>query len=133
MPSFRPEPNILLGFGAMPEPLSFAPETADGFAQQVIFAICSASVSSTVGRRVYERCLRALSFGATARVALRHPGKAEAIDLIWQERERLYQDYLACSDKLAFLANLPWIGPVTKHTLARRLGLPEESGRRAVA
>jgi hypothetical protein len=110
-----------------------APETADEFAQHVIDTICHASVTPSVGRRTFERCMRALDFGSTARVGFRHPAKAEAIDMIWRERERLFDEYKASQDKLRFLATLPWIGPVTKHSLARRLGLFTEHGQRAVA
>jgi hypothetical protein len=107
------------------------PETADEFAQQVIDAICHASVTPSVGRRTFERCMRALDFGSTARVGFRHPGKAAAIDLIWREREPLFSEYVASADKLKFLATLPWVGPVTKHSLARRLGLFAERQSRA--
>lgn len=110
-----------------------APATADEFARQVIGTICHASVTPTIGRRTYERCLRALEFGATARIAFRHPGKADAIDLIWREREALWHAYRASNDRLAWIATLPWIGPVTKHSLARRLGLFAEPRHRAVA
>ena len=108
------------------------PETAEEFAQHVIGTICHASVTPAIGRRAYEHCMRALQLGSTARMGFRHPGKADAIDLIWRERARLFRQYDSCSDKLAFLATLPWIGPVTKHSLARRLGLFAEQ-HRAVA
>ncbi|AWM88230.1 hypothetical protein [Microvirga sp. 17 mud 1-3] len=109
------------------------PETAEDFAGHVIFAICQASVTPSVGRRAHEQCMRALAMGATARLGFRHPGKADAIDRVWRERDRLFADYLASNDKLSFLANLPWIGPVTKRTLARRLGLMAAQEHRAVA
>jgi hypothetical protein len=115
------------------EALSTAPDTAEEFAQQVIRAICHASVTLPVGRRAYERCMRALAFGSTSRLGFRHPGKAEAIDLIWRERNRLFDEYLGSADKLAFLATLPWVGPATKLSLARRLGCLAEQEQRAVA
>jgi len=110
-----------------------APRSADEFAQRAIHAICCASVTPAVGRRAFERCVRALAFGSTTRLGFRHPGKAEAIDLIWRERERLYGEYLASPDKLAYLATLPWVGPVTKHSPARQLGLLAEHEHQAVA
>ena len=110
-----------------------APETAEEFAQSVIATICHASVTASVGRRTFERCMRSLSFGSTARVGFRHPGKASAVDLVWQQREQLFHDYTASHDKLRFLSTLPWIGPVTKHSLARRLGLEAPEAQRAVA
>ena len=109
------------------------PETADEFAQHVIETICRASVTPAIGRRTFERCMRALSLGSTARVGVRHPAKAEAIDMIWRERERLFEEYTTSPDKLRYLATLPWIGPVTKHSLARRLGIYAAHGERAVA
>ncbi|WP_243375641.1 hypothetical protein [Microvirga solisilvae] len=110
-----------------------APETADDFAQSVIATICHASVTAGVGRRTFERCMRALEFGSTSRMAFRHPAKASAIDQIWSEREQLFHNYTVSPDKLRFLSTLPGIGPVTKHALARRLGLHAEMSRKAVA
>lgn len=109
------------------------PETADDFAQHVIETICHASVTPAIGRRTFERCMRALSVSSTARVSFRHPAKAEAIDRIWRERERLFDEYTASPDKLRYLTTLPGIGPVTKHSLARRLGVYAAHGERAVA
>jgi hypothetical protein len=105
-----------------------APADADGFARVVIRAICRASVTPQVGRRTYERCLRALETGSTTRMGFRHPGKAEAIDRIWSERDRLFGEYLASRDKEAFLASLPWIGSATRRGLAFDLGLMDGSG-----
>jgi hypothetical protein len=110
-----------------------APETADDFARSVIATICHASVTPGVGRRTFERCMRSLILGSTARVSFRHPGKASAIDLVWQEREQFFHDYTASTDKLRFLSSLPGIGPVMKHSLARRLGLEAPEGHKAVA
>jgi hypothetical protein len=137
MPSFGLEETMRHGATAFQEDISGAeiisPGTADEFAQHVIEAICHASVTPGVGRRTFERCMRALSLGSTARVGFRHPAKAEAIDRVWRERERLFEDYNASPDKLQFLATLPWVGPATKHSLARRLGVYAEHRQRAVA
>jgi hypothetical protein len=137
MPSFGLEEMMHNGASAFQGDISGAetpaPETADEFAQHVIEAICHASVTPAIGRRTFERCMRALSFGSTARVGFRHPAKAEAVDRVWRERERLFEEYTASPDKLRYLATLPWIGPVTKHSLARRLGIYAEQGHRAVA
>jgi hypothetical protein len=107
--------------------------SAEDFAQQVILTICQASVTPAVGRRAYEQCLRALAMGASARLGFRHPGKAEAIDRVWRERDRLFREYRESPDKLAYLSTLPWIGPVTRNALARRLGLLAGPAHRAAA
>jgi hypothetical protein len=112
-----------------------APVDAEGFARAVILAICRASVSPQVGRRSYERCLRALQTGSTTRTGFRHPSKAEAIDRIWRERHGLFDAYRASGDKEAFLGTLPWIGPTIGRGLAWDLGLRthEEPARPAAA
>jgi hypothetical protein len=101
-------------------------QDADAFARAVILAICKASVTPRVGRLTYERCLRALASGSTARLGFRHPGKADAIDEIWRERDRLFREYGMSADKVGFLATLPWIGPVTRRSLAIDLGILDE-------
>jgi hypothetical protein len=100
-----------------------SPEGADAFAAAVILTICSASVTPAVGLHTFERCMRALECGGTARMGFRHPTKADAIDRIWTERHRFHRDYQASANKRAFLEALPGIGPVTKRSLAERLGL----------
>jgi len=137
MPNFGLEETMRYEANAFRNDLSeaenIAPETADEFAQQVIETICHASVTPAIGRRTFERCMRALDCGSTVRVGFRHPAKAEAIDTIWRERESLFEDYRASADKLRYLATLPGIGPVTKHSLARRLGVYALQAERAVA
>lgn len=77
--------------------------------------------------------MHALEAGSTCRAGFRHPTKAAAIDQIWQHRDHLFHDYTTSPDKLRFLSTLPWIGPVTKHALARRLGLYAERHDKAFA
>jgi hypothetical protein len=111
-----------------------ASDSADEFACAIIRVICGTGVSERVGRMTYERCLRALLGGSSARLGFRHPGKAEAIDLIWRDRVRLHREFRASADKAAYLGTLPWIGPVTRAALAAELGLNvHEPGRRRAA
>ncbi|WP_201837480.1 hypothetical protein [Microvirga zambiensis] len=137
MPDFGLEETMRHGAqtfrNALPDVEGIAPETADEFAQQVIETICHASVTPAIGRRTFERCMRALDFGSTARVGFRHPAKAAAIDAIWHKREDLFVAYKTSADRLRFLATLPGIGPVTKHSLARRLGVHVLQAERAIA
>jgi len=122
------------GWAWLGRELTEPPRTADEFAEAVILAICSASVTPQMGRRTFERCRMALLSGATARLGFRHPGKAEAVDAVWRERHRLCREYRQSADPLAYLGTLPWIGPVTRRRLARQLGLvPESDEGRAVA
>src|ERR671912_2567366 len=89
MPNFGLEEMMRNGASAFQGDISGAetpaPETADEFAQHVIKTVCHASVTPAIGRRTFERCMRALSFGSTVRVGFRHPAKAEAVDRVWNE------------------------------------------------
>ena len=63
--------------------------------------------------------------GQSASSVFGHPGKAPAIDWIWERRHELFEHYGAAEHKLAFLETLPWIGPVTRYHLAKNLGADE--------
>jgi hypothetical protein len=102
-----------------------SPEGPDAFAEAVIITICSTGVTPPVGLRTFERCMRALIAGGTARMGFRHPTKANAVDQVWRERHRFFRDFEASANKRAFLETLPGIGPVTRRALAERLGLAE--------
>ena len=113
------------GYGAMiawSEALQ-PPTDAAVFAHEVIYVICNSGMSVVVAGQIYRRCLDALDRGHSATAVFRHAGKAAAIDAIWQQRDALFAAYRAAEDKLDFCAALPWIGPVTKHHLAKNLGL----------
>jgi hypothetical protein len=96
--------------------------TSEEFAAAAIFVICSSGMNNRVAGPIAVRCLTALAIGASARTVFGHPGKSAAIDTIWQQREKLFSRYLAENDKVEGLGKLPWIGPVTKHHLAKNLG-----------
>ena len=102
---------------------------ADAFARAAILAICEAGVPAWEGRRAFQRCWNAISMGVTVRTVFRHAGKADAIDAIWRERERLFSEFESADDKFGALTALPWIGAVTRQRLAQRLGLtgPDDS------
>jgi len=114
------------------EPREMSCAGADDFAAKAIFAICRSGVDASEAGRLYDRCRCAIGMGSSVRIGFRHPGKAEAIDFIWRERERLAREFEASEDKLSFLTTLPWIGEATGRRLARSLGLldAEDSGVR---
>ena len=95
---------------------------ADDFAARVIYVICNSGMRASVAGPVYERCLTALLAGRCTAEVFGHRGKAAAIDQVWSARETLFDGYRAANGKLEFLGSLPWIGPITKHHLAKNLG-----------
>ena len=98
------------------------PTTAEGFAGEAIYVVCNSGMKNSVAAPLAVRCLAALAAGASVTTVYGHPGKAAAIDAIWQQRAMLFERYCRENDKVALLSELPWIGPVTKYHLAKNLG-----------
>ena len=98
------------------------PQTAEEFAGEAIYVICNSGLKNSVAAPIAVRCLATLAVGASATTVFGHQGKASAIDTIWQNRATLFERYCRENAKLDFLGELPWIGPVTRHHLAKNLG-----------
>ena len=96
--------------------------SADDFAARIIYVICNSGLKATVAGPIYQRCMVAVSSGTSAASVFGHLGKSRAIDNIWHAREELFRRHLAENGKVDDFEALPWIGPVTKHHLAKNLG-----------
>lgn len=99
------------------------PEMAAEFAFEVAFVICNSGMKNTVARRIYEKVAAELAADRSAHGAFGHKGKASAIDFVWTNRSKLFADYRAAVDKVAFCETLPWIGGITKYHLAKNFGV----------
>lgn len=98
------------------------PVDADAFAAEAVYVICNSGMANRIAGPIAERCIVALHERRSAATEFGHPGKRQAIDQIWAWRGPLYAMYLGDADKLNFLSQLPWIGPVTRYHLAKNLG-----------
>lgn len=98
------------------------PADADAFARETAFVICGSGFRNSIAAPILERCMIALRAGHSAGTEFGHKGKHQAIDFIWAERGRLFTAYLSSTDKLTFLRQMPWIGPVTCFHLEKNLG-----------
>lgn len=110
--------DTILWSGDIPPPMS-----ADAFAEEAVYVICNSGMRNIVAIPIHRRCMAAVRDGRSATTVFGHPGKAAAIDEIWQRREALFEAYQAAGDKVAYLHGLPWIGPVTRHHLAKNFGI----------
>jgi hypothetical protein len=99
------------------------PRSAETFAAEAIYVICNSGLRVTVAKPIHRRCMRALRRGQSSSTVFGHPGKVVAIDEIWAMRRALFKAYRRAEDKLEFCQTLPWIGPVTKHHLAKNFGV----------
>lgn len=98
------------------------PASAEEFAQAAIYVICNSGMKNAVAAPIAARCIEALIEGRAVNAVFGHPGKAPAIEVIWQDRDELFERYTSEGNKAEVLRSLPWIGPVTVYHLAKNLG-----------
>ena len=99
-----------------------APTIPYDFFREYAFVICNSGMKNTIARKIFDKVMKAVVAGVPVFDVFRHPGKAEALDRVWETRGRLFREYLAAKDKVEYLAGLPWIGDITKYHLAKNLG-----------
>lgn len=99
------------------------PKDATTFAKEVIYVICNSGMNFLTANGIYWKCVRALRKGEASSSVFGHPGKTKAIDHVWQHRKILFAAFQIAENKLAYCHTLPFIGPVTKHHLAKNFGL----------
>jgi hypothetical protein len=99
------------------------PVDADDFAFETIYVICNSGMKNTVARLIYTKVVELIESGqpVTGNV-LGKSGKAAAIDKVWAERQRLYDEYMAAPDKVAYARTIPWIGGITCYHVAKNFG-----------
>lgn len=101
-----------------------APTNAVKFAGEVIWVILCSGMKEQVARVIQDRVWAAIGAGRPVKGSvLGRSGKADAIDAIWRDRDRLFAAFQAASDKVAFARSLPWIGPITCWHVAKNLGV----------
>ena len=101
------------------------PQDEEDFALNFIFVVVNSGMHNQVAQKIFDRCLDAVRRGDPVTSVFKHPGKARAIDEVWNNRHTHYQAFLVAPDRLAYVANLPWIGKITKYHLAKNLGIAD--------
>ena len=106
-------------------PKRFAP---DAFADACSYVILAGGFSQKTAKKIHFDICKMLRAGAGVDALLgkfNNKNKINAIYKIWQNRDKYCAEYYAqktLDDKLKFLQNLPHIGKITSHHLARNLG-----------
>lgn len=98
-------------------------DSADDFACEACWVVLNAGMKEQVARGIWERIRPALQSGQPIDGLFNHKLKVRAIKEIWGNRELMFAMYCGAMDKLAFLQDLPHVGPITKFHLARNLGM----------
>lgn len=101
-----------------------SPKTAEDFAGEAIWVILCSGMKEQVARIISRRVWAAINAGLPVKGnVLGKSGKADAIDTIWRDREKLFAAFNAVNDKVTFCQSLPWIGVITKWHLAKNCGV----------
>ena len=86
------------------------------------WVVINSGMKNQIARMIWDKVRPAVLAGQSAKTVFGHKGKAAAIDYVYQNRERLLQEYQAAPDKMKFLRGLPWIGNITCWHLAKNYG-----------
>lgn len=96
---------------------------AESFSREHAFVVCNSGMRAQVASRIFRRVWQAVVEGSPITDDIfRNKRKREAIQYVYDNRERLFREYLAAEDKLAFLETLPYIGGIIKYHLAKNFG-----------
>jgi hypothetical protein len=98
------------------------PDTADEFMWQYIWVVLSAGMKNQIARIIEQRIVEAYNTGKPIGSIFNHKGKVKAIEYMIANHDKVFEDYLQTTDRLAFLESLPFIGKITKYHLAKNLG-----------
>ncbi|MDR8877284.1 hypothetical protein [Burkholderia multivorans] len=99
------------------------PQTADAFAQEYVFVVCNSGMRAQVAQGIYRKVMTALIAGSHPRSVFGHKGKCDGIWAVWSAREVWFINFLAATDPVQFLGEMPWIGTITKWHLAKNFGV----------
>ena len=101
--------------------------SAEDFAREVFYVILASGFSQKTAKRVWGDICKALDNGDDGLLHIfNNVNKTNAIAKVWENRKAYRDGFYACEGegaKLAYLATLPHIGPITVSHLARNLGI----------
>lgn len=95
---------------------------AHNFWLEYAWVVLNSGMKNQVAQMIWDKVRPVVEAGRSASEVFRHEGKCKAIDYVWQNREKLFQDYLKDDDKIEFLKILPYIGEITCWHLAKNFG-----------
>jgi hypothetical protein len=101
------------------------PKDALTFFQEYAWVVLNSGMKNQVAEGIWKRLQPHLISGGKVFDVFKHPGKAKAIQQVWENREDYYFHFkhLPEDSRLPWLQSLPWIGPITKFHLAKNYGM----------
>ena len=96
----------------------FEDEDTEDFLFQYTYVVFHSGMKYSIAMKMFEQFEK--NPNATV---VSHPGKRKAIQAALQDYGLWFAKLKEAQDKIAFLATLPYLGPITKFHLARNLGI----------
>jgi hypothetical protein len=100
-----------------------APTTPEKFVCEYVRVVLNSGMKNTIARKIMDRVWPRLYADEPITDVFRHPGKRDAIEGVWRQREFYFRQFLEAVDPVAWCETLPWIGGITKFHLAKNLGV----------
>ena len=91
---------------------------AETFFLEYTWVVLNAGMKEQVARKIYERFVA--EFDLTC---IGHKGKRAAIEYALENYKQMFRNLHDAKDKIDFMETFRWIGPITKHHLARNIGI----------
>ena len=99
--------------------LPLSKQTSERFLYEYIYVVLNTGMREQVARKIYNRFI---DTGQELSV-IGHLGKRDAIATALDNYEEWFTALQKSEDPVEYLETLPWIGPTTKHHLARNIGI----------
>lgn len=93
------------------------------FRDQIVWVILNSGMREQVCRIIAERIRQARKAGKEISTAFNHVGKVNAINFMFENYERLFDEYCVAMDKITYLETIPFLGKITKYHAAKSLGI----------
>ena len=98
--------------------IQFKDVTIDDFFREYVWVVLNSGMREQAARTIFVRYMETMDTNV-----IRHAGKRKAIEHVLKHCEMYYDRLLNADNKVEWLVTLPWIGHITKHHLARNLGI----------
>ena len=95
---------------------------AMSFFCEFAWVVLNSGMKNTIAHQIWRKVRPIVLNGHSAHLVFGHKGKADAINYVWANKDRLFAEYQSAIDKIAYLRSLPWIGNITCWHLAKNYG-----------
>lgn len=98
--------------------------SAHDFAREHCFVVANSGMKAQIAVKIFRRCWSALTENQPIDDTIfRNKPKRKAMQFVYNNRERLFDEFRLASDKITYLKTLPYIGEIIVYHLAKNFGV----------